>query len=161
MLYAAEQCSYCPSASVTVLNYEWSAMTTLVNNMTANGNTNPDCSSWMSLVGGGPFTAPGMDPNYTYQQVIILLTDLSQNAGPLVHRSELDRRAAGVDLREHRTHRHHALHNLGQHGRQSDFELAAELRQQFGQVLPAHVRGANRDDVQHQRHQPEPAVLGE
>ena len=30
---------------------------------------------WLSLVGGGPFTAPAMDPNYQYQQVIILLTD--------------------------------------------------------------------------------------
>ena len=29
----------------------------------------------MSLTGGGPFTAPAMDPNYTYSQVIILLTD--------------------------------------------------------------------------------------
>jgi hypothetical protein len=30
----------------------------------------------MSLVGGGPYpTPPAMDPNYTYQQVIILLTD--------------------------------------------------------------------------------------
>jgi hypothetical protein len=30
---------------------------------------------WMSLTGGGLFTAPAMDPNYTYSQVIILLTD--------------------------------------------------------------------------------------
>jgi hypothetical protein len=30
---------------------------------------------WMSLTGGGPITAPAMDPNYTYSQVIILLTD--------------------------------------------------------------------------------------
>ena len=30
----------------------------------------------MSLVGGGPFpTPPALDPNYTYRQVIILLTD--------------------------------------------------------------------------------------
>ncbi len=29
----------------------------------------------MSLVGGGPFTMPAMDPNYTYSQTIILLTD--------------------------------------------------------------------------------------
>jgi hypothetical protein len=30
----------------------------------------------MSLVGGGPFpTPPAMDPNYKYQQIIILLTD--------------------------------------------------------------------------------------
>ncbi len=29
----------------------------------------------MSLVGGGPFYSPPMDSNYTYTQVIILLTD--------------------------------------------------------------------------------------
>ena len=60
------------------LNYDWSAMTSLVNNMSPNGNTNQAIGlqlGWMSLVGGGPFTAPPMDPNYTYTQVIILLTD--------------------------------------------------------------------------------------
>jgi hypothetical protein len=31
---------------------------------------------WLSLVGGGPYPPPpAMDPNYNYQQVIILLTD--------------------------------------------------------------------------------------
>ena len=43
------------------------------------GNTNQAIGlalGWMSLVGGGPFpTPPAMDPNYQYQQVIILLTD--------------------------------------------------------------------------------------
>jgi hypothetical protein len=30
----------------------------------------------MSLVGGGPYpTPPAMDPNYTYSQIVILLTD--------------------------------------------------------------------------------------
>jgi hypothetical protein len=29
----------------------------------------------MSLTGGGPFTAPAEDPTYSYQKVIILLTD--------------------------------------------------------------------------------------
>lgn len=54
-------------------------MTALVNNMAPNGNTNQAIGlalGWMSLVGGGPFpTPPAMDSNYTYQQVIILLTD--------------------------------------------------------------------------------------
>jgi hypothetical protein len=60
------------------LSYDWSSMTTLVNNMSPNGNTNQAIGlalGWMSLTGGGPFTQPAMDPNYTYQQVIILLTD--------------------------------------------------------------------------------------
>jgi Flp pilus assembly protein TadG len=77
-LYAAEQYASCPSAAVMGLNYDWAAMSTLVNNMTANGNTNQAIGlqlGWMSLVGGGPFTAPPLDPNYNYTQIIILLTD--------------------------------------------------------------------------------------
>jgi Putative Flp pilus-assembly TadE/G-like len=76
-LYTAEQYSACPQA-VKGLSYDWSGMTWLVNNMTANGTTNQAIGlqmGWLSLVGGGPFTAPAMDPNYAYQQVIILLTD--------------------------------------------------------------------------------------
>ena len=60
------------------LSYDWSMMTDLVNNMYPAGNTNQAIGlalGWMSLTGGGPFTAPAMDPNYKYQQVIILLTD--------------------------------------------------------------------------------------
>ncbi len=76
--YSAEQYDSCPQA-VMALSYNWSSMTTLVNNMSPNGNTNQAIGlqlGWMSLVGGGPFPAPpAMDPNYTYQTVIILLTD--------------------------------------------------------------------------------------
>jgi hypothetical protein len=53
-------------------------MTSLVNAMSPNGNTNQAIGlqlGWMSLVGGGPFTVPAMTPGYTYSQVIILLTD--------------------------------------------------------------------------------------
>ena len=77
-LYAAEQYSSCPSAAVMGLNYNWSAMTSLVNSMSPNGNTNQAIGlqlGWLSLVGGGPFTAPPMDSNYKYTQAIILLTD--------------------------------------------------------------------------------------
>jgi Flp pilus assembly protein TadG len=76
-LFSAEQYSACPQAAMG-LSYDWSTMTTLVNNMSPNGNTNQAIGlalGWMSLVGGGPFTQPAMDPNYVYQQVIILLTD--------------------------------------------------------------------------------------
>jgi len=78
-LIPAEQYSYCPAAAVMPLSYSWTAMTSLVNSMTPNGNTNQAIGlqlGWMSLVGGGPFpTPPAMDPNYRYSQVIILLTD--------------------------------------------------------------------------------------
>ena len=76
-LYPAEQYSACPQAAMG-LNYDWSSMTTLVNDMSPNGNTNQAIGlqlGWMSLTGGGPFTAPAMDPTYQYTQVIILLTD--------------------------------------------------------------------------------------
>jgi Flp pilus assembly protein TadG len=76
--FAAEQYDSCPQA-VMPLSYNWTGMTTLVNNMSPNGNTNQGIGlahAWMSLVGGGPYpTPPAMDPNYTYQTVIILLTD--------------------------------------------------------------------------------------
>jgi Flp pilus assembly protein TadG len=77
-LFSAEQYSPCPQAAMG-LSYNWSAMTTLVNNMSPGGNTNQAIGlalGWMSLTGGGPFpTPPAMDINYTYQQIIILLTD--------------------------------------------------------------------------------------
>jgi Flp pilus assembly protein TadG len=77
-MFAAEQYSSCPQA-IMPLSYNWSGMTTLVNNMSPGGNTNQAIGlalGWMSLVGGGPFpTPPPKDPNYQYQQVIILLTD--------------------------------------------------------------------------------------
>lgn len=76
-LYAAEQYSSCPKA-VKGLTYEWDNMKTLVDSMSPAGNTNQAIGlqvGWMSLVGGGPFTVPDMDPAFKYQQVIILLTD--------------------------------------------------------------------------------------
>jgi Flp pilus assembly protein TadG len=77
-LFAAEQYAYCPQA-IMPLSYNWSSMTTLVNNMSPNGNTNQAIGlahGWMSLVGGGPYpTPPALDPNYKYTQAIILLTD--------------------------------------------------------------------------------------
>jgi Flp pilus assembly protein TadG len=76
-LFAAEQYSPCPQA-VMGLNYNWTSMKSLVDNMSPGGNTNQAIGlelGWMSIVGGGPFTAPAEDASYTYQHVIILLTD--------------------------------------------------------------------------------------
>ena len=77
-LFPAEQYSPCPQA-LMALSYDWTSMSNLVNNMSPGGNTNQAIGlvlGWQSLVGGGPFpTPPAMDPNYKYQQVIILLTD--------------------------------------------------------------------------------------
>jgi Flp pilus assembly protein TadG len=76
-LYAAEQYSSCPQAALG-LSYDWDAMNTLVSNMQPAGNTNQAIGlqlGWLSLTGGGPFTAPAKNVNYNYQDVIILLTD--------------------------------------------------------------------------------------
>ena len=60
------------------LSYDWTTMSSLVDQMFPNGNTNQPVGlvwGWQSLVGGGPLSAPTMDANFTYQQVIILLSD--------------------------------------------------------------------------------------
>ena len=75
--YPTEQYSYCP-LEMMGLSYDWTSMKGLVDQMYPNGSTNQPIGlvwGWQSLVGGGPFTAPAMDPNYTYKQVIILLSD--------------------------------------------------------------------------------------
>jgi Flp pilus assembly protein TadG len=78
-LFAAEQYELCPAVAVMPLSYNWTAMKSLVDKMSPDGNTNQAVGlvhGWMSLVGGGPFpTPPAMDSNYSYQQIIILLTD--------------------------------------------------------------------------------------
>ena len=76
-LFPAEQYGQCPVAMMG-LSYDWATMNSLVDSMQPNGNTDQPIGlvwGWQSLVGGGPLTAPAMDPNYTYQQIIILLSD--------------------------------------------------------------------------------------
>ena len=76
-LYSAEQYSACPQAAMG-LSYDWRAMTNEVDKMSPSGMTNQAIGlqlGWMSLVGGGPFTAPALQTGYTYNQIIILLTD--------------------------------------------------------------------------------------
>jgi Flp pilus assembly protein TadG len=76
-LFPAEQYDSCP-AQMMGLNYDWIAMNALVNQMSPAGNTNQAIGlawAWQALVGGGPLTAPLKDPNYKYNDVIILLSD--------------------------------------------------------------------------------------
>ena len=75
--YPAEQYSSCPQA-VMGLNYNWTSMKSLVDNMSPSGSTNQAIGlqlGWMSLVGGGPFSVPAYKTGYTYSKAIILLTD--------------------------------------------------------------------------------------
>jgi Flp pilus assembly protein TadG len=75
--WPAEQFGECP-VQMMGLSYNWTAMNSLVDDMQPNGTTNQPIGlvwGWQSLVGGGPLTAPAMDPNYQYQKIIILLSD--------------------------------------------------------------------------------------
>jgi len=77
--YTVGTTDYCGGLpQVISLTYNWSSLSSLVNSMQPAGATNQNIGlemGWMSLAGGGPFTAPAEDSNYTYQHVIILLTD--------------------------------------------------------------------------------------
>jgi hypothetical protein len=76
-LFPAEQNSYC-SPEIVGLNYDWTAMASLVDSLYPLGATNQPIGlvwGWQSLVGGGPLSAPSKDSNYTYTDVIILLSD--------------------------------------------------------------------------------------
>jgi Flp pilus assembly protein TadG len=75
-LYPAEQYSSCP-VQLMGLSYDWTSLTNKINAMQPNGNTDQAIGlqmGWQSLT-AAPFTVPDMDPNYKYQQVIILLSD--------------------------------------------------------------------------------------
>jgi Flp pilus assembly protein TadG len=75
-LFPAEQYSSCP-ASVMSLSYDWTALGNKIDAMAAAGNTNQAIGlvwGWQSLT-NAPMTVPAQDPNYTYQNIIILLTD--------------------------------------------------------------------------------------
>ena len=76
-LFPAEQWSSCP-VQLMPLSYNWAALKSLVDSMTPNGNTNQGIGmawAWQSLAGTSPLNAPAMDPNYTYKDAIILLSD--------------------------------------------------------------------------------------
>jgi Flp pilus assembly protein TadG len=75
-LYPAEQYSSCPTALIGLSN-DWTALSTKIDAMQPVGNTNQAIGlqmGWQSLT-ASPFTVPAQDPNYSYKQVIILLTD--------------------------------------------------------------------------------------
>jgi Flp pilus assembly protein TadG len=76
-LFPAEQYGSCP-VELMGLNYDWTSMNSLVDSMQPKGMTNQPIGlvwAWQSLVGGGPLTAPAKDPNYKYQEIIILMSD--------------------------------------------------------------------------------------
>jgi Flp pilus assembly protein TadG len=75
-LYPAEQYSSCP-VSLVGLSNDWTALSNKITAMQPVGNTNQAIGlqmGWQSLT-AAPFSIPAIDPNYKYQQVIILLSD--------------------------------------------------------------------------------------
>ena len=108
-LYPAEQYSSCP-VSLMPLSYDWPTLSAKITAMTPNGNTNQAIGlqmGWQSLT-AAPFTVPPKDPNYKYNQVIILLTDgLNTQDRWYTSQSSIDKRqqktcdnikAAGITL---------------------------------------------------------------
>jgi len=76
-LYPADQYGNCPLAMMG-LSYNWTAMNSLVDQMYPKGTTNQPIGlvwGWLSLVGGGPLTAPAKDSSYKYTDVIVLMSD--------------------------------------------------------------------------------------
>jgi len=82
--YGVSSFSYCsPNAfaylqPIMPLSYDWSAIKTLIGNMKPTGMTNQGIGmawAWMSLTQSAPLNAPAKDPNYTYKDAIILLSD--------------------------------------------------------------------------------------
>jgi Flp pilus assembly protein TadG len=76
--------SYCKAGNspylqpIMPLSYDWSALKNLITAMQPTGNTNQGIGmawAWMTLTQSDPYNAPAKDPNYTYKDAIILLSD--------------------------------------------------------------------------------------
>ncbi|MCK1733470.1 TadE/TadG family protein [Bradyrhizobium sp. 138] len=83
-LFPAEQYPYCNSGSwsylqpIMPLSYDWSSLKGRIDAMKPTGNTNQGIGlawGWMTLSNGSPMNAPAKDPNYTYKDAIVLLSD--------------------------------------------------------------------------------------
>jgi Flp pilus assembly protein TadG len=63
---------------VVPLSYDWSSLKNTITAMQPTGGTNQAIGmawAWMSLTQSDPLNAPAKDPNYTYKDAIILLSD--------------------------------------------------------------------------------------
>ena len=107
-LFPAEQYSSC-NVEIMPLSYDWTALNNKIDAMSPAGNTNQAIGlawGWQSLTQTSPLNAPPQDPNYTYQTVIILLSDglntqdrWYSSASPIDTRQQLacnNAKAAGV-----------------------------------------------------------------
>jgi Flp pilus assembly protein TadG len=82
--YVSGSDKYCKSGNnpylqpIMALSYDWSAIKKRIGDMEPTGNTNQGIGmawAWMTLTQSDPLNAPAKDPNYTYKDAIILLSD--------------------------------------------------------------------------------------
>src|SRR5262249_21818059 len=75
-LFPAEQYSACPT-SLMGLSYDWTSLGSKIDAMQPSGGTNQAIGlAWgFQSLTAAPLTVPAKDPSYTYQDIIILLTD--------------------------------------------------------------------------------------
>jgi Flp pilus assembly protein TadG len=82
--YVSGNDKYCKSGNnpylqpILPLSYNWSTIKKRIGDMQPTGNTNQGIGmawAWMTLTQSDPYNAPAKDPNYTYKDAIILLSD--------------------------------------------------------------------------------------
>ena len=60
------------------LTYDWTSLNNLVDSLQADGMTNQPIGlvwAWQALVGGGPLSMPSKSSSYTYNDIIVLMSD--------------------------------------------------------------------------------------
>ena len=153
-LFPAEQYASC-NTPIMALSYDWTALNNKIDMMTPAGNTNQAIGlawGWQSLSQTAPLNAPALDPNYQYQQVIILLTDGLNTREPLVQQRQTrsirasrstcnNIKAAGITI----------YTVLVMSGNSTLLKNCATDREQ---VLRADQREPDRHDVRRDRHEP-------
>jgi Flp pilus assembly protein TadG len=75
--FPADQYDACP-VSLMPLSYDWTALKAKIDTFTPNGNTNQAIGlawAWQSLTSSAPLNAPPLETGFTYQKIIILMTD--------------------------------------------------------------------------------------
>jgi hypothetical protein len=76
-LFPAEQYDACPTP-IMPLSYDWTKLNAKIDMLSPNGGTNQPIGlawAWQSLTPGLPMSPPALEANYSYQQVIILMSD--------------------------------------------------------------------------------------
>ncbi len=97
-LFPAEQFHDCP-VELMPLSYDWTALNAKIDAMTAGGMTNNTIGlqwGFQSLT-AAPFTIPAKDPNYTYNTVVIHMTDgLNTQSRFSTNQADIDARTKKV-----------------------------------------------------------------